>query len=471
MMKSITVLLCATIISAYGVSAEQNEVSGFYLGGGLGWSYLNPQVEEGAPYVIADKNGLAFHGYGGYLFNPKWSLELGFATLGTTGIAEEDDSDNIITEVSYYATNAAMLYRLWDYDHAYNVFAKAELSTFATDTSGEDIPIHNDDTVLLGFGIGATYRLSRHFNLRADFDNYSTDAKSVYVGIEWKPGARPKPADSDNDGIIDTLDQCPNTSAGVDVDSRGCEINQDNDGDGVLDMADQCPDTPVNMEVDASGCPLDSDQDGYPGYLDQCPHSAIGAKVDDRGCEMEEDSDGDGVFDSADLCPNTVPDAQVNHLGCELDDDLDGVLNSQDQCPGTPMEAMVDASGCTLSYSQQVQQEVAVINPANIQFATDSADLTDGSKQELQTLIAIMTSYSDINVDIHAYTDNVGNEKYNLKLSQRRADNVKAYLVKMGIDADRLNAYGFGEGSPVADNNTQDGRSLNRRVEFKVITQ
>ena len=456
------------MISAQATSAEQEKTSGFYLGTGLGWSYLDPKPESDSPYVVSDKNGFALRFYGGYLFNPKWSAELGLATLGTTGIAEEDDSSNTITDISYYATSAALLYRLWDYDHRYNLFAKAEISTLKTDTSGKDIPIHNDSALLLGFGVGATYRLSRQFNLRADFDSYSEDAKTLSIGIEWKPGSKPAPADSDQDGIIDTLDQCPGSKPGVKVDSHGCDINRDSDNDGVPDTTDQCPDTPADLKVNAVGCALDSDQDGYPDYLDQCPHSTAGAVVDGSGCEPDKDSDGDGVLDSVDFCPDTTSGLKVNINGCELDDDIDGVVNHLDQCPNTPIEDSVDAQGCSLTVSQQVQQKIAVIKPSNIQFSSNSAELTDGSKQELQTLVAIMASYSDIKVDIQAYTDNVGSQKYNLTLSQQRADNVKIYLVKMGVDAGRLNAYGLGETNPVADNNTEEGRSLNRRVEFKV---
>ncbi len=90
------------------------------------------------------------------------------------------------------------------------------------------------------------------------------------------------PGDSDNDGVADDLDKCPNTPAGVKVDSNGCPLDSDNDG--VADYLDKCPDTPAGAKVDSNGCPLDSDRDGVPDYLDKCPDTPGGAQVDKNGC-------------------------------------------------------------------------------------------------------------------------------------------------------------------------------------------
>ena len=93
------------------------------------------------------------------------------------------------------------------------------------------------------------------------------------------------PADSDHDGVIDTLDKCPGTPAGVVVDGNGCPI--DSDKDGVADYLDKCPNTPAGAPVDSNGCPLDSDKDGVPDYLDKCPNTPAGTAVNASGCPLE----------------------------------------------------------------------------------------------------------------------------------------------------------------------------------------
>jgi outer membrane protein OmpA-like peptidoglycan-associated protein len=92
------------------------------------------------------------------------------------------------------------------------------------------------------------------------------------------------------------------------------EVLLDSDGDGVIDEVDQCPNTPRGITVDARGCPPDSDGDGVPDYLDQCPNTPPGVAVDNSGCPF--DSDGDGIADYMDKCPNTPKGATVNEAGC-----------------------------------------------------------------------------------------------------------------------------------------------------------
>ena len=93
------------------------------------------------------------------------------------------------------------------------------------------------------------------------------------------------PADSDGDGVIDTLDKCPGTPQGVAVDSNGCPL--DADKDGVPDYLDKCPGTPAGVAVDVKGCPIDSDNDGVADYLDKCPGTPAGVAVSANGCPVE----------------------------------------------------------------------------------------------------------------------------------------------------------------------------------------
>ncbi|MDP3470501.1 MAG: MBG domain-containing protein, partial [Algoriphagus sp.] len=94
--------------------------------------------------------------------------------------------------------------------------------------------------------------------------------------------------DSDNDGVMDDLDLCPNTPSGAEVDENGCaESQKDSDNDGVTDDLDQCPNTPADVNVDANGCAnsqKDTDGDGVTDDLDQCPNTPANSEVDENGC-------------------------------------------------------------------------------------------------------------------------------------------------------------------------------------------
>ncbi len=98
-------------------------------------------------------------------------------------------------------------------------------------------------------------------------------------------------------------------------------------------------------------------------------------------------------------------------------------------------------------------------------FAFNSASLTPGAIAELSDTLDSLRNDPELRIRIEGYTDSVGSDAYNLRLSERRADAVKRYLVSEGIAADRIQTRGFGEASPVADNDTETGRARNRRVE------
>jgi outer membrane protein OmpA-like peptidoglycan-associated protein len=111
--------------------------------------------------------------------------------------------------------------------------------------------------------------------------------------------------------------------------------------------------------------------------------------------------------------------------------------------------------------------EKIVLN--GIQFDFDKAVIKDQYYPILDEGIAALEKHADKKVSVEGYTCNIGTEDYNLRLSEKRAEAVKAYMVEKGIAADRLSAMGYGEANPVADNTTRQGREMNRRVEFKVM--
>jgi len=101
-------------------------------------------------------------------------------------------------------------------------------------------------------------------------------------------------------------------------------------------------------------------------------------------------------------------------------------------------------------------------------FETGSATLKPESQEQLKNVAEVMNAYPNVNVKLGGYTDNTGNANANLKLSNDRAQSVKAELVKMGIADSRLEAEGYGQQYPVASNDTDEGRAQNRRISVRV---
>ncbi len=112
----------------------------------------------------------------------------------------------------------------------------------------------------------------------------------------------------------------------------------------------------------------------------------------------------------------------------------------------------------------------ATVRLKNIQFANNSFELESVSKIELNKLIQLMIDNPSANIQITGYTDNVGNDADNLKLSENRSKAVVEFLISKGIESKRLSYKGFGKAKPVADNSTEEGRALNRRTEFVIVS-
>lgn len=178
------------------------------------------------------------------------------------------------------------------------------------------------------------------------------------------------------------------------------------------------------------------------------------------------DSDRDAVSDGSDQCPSTPSGVAVDAKGCTIvgvvDSDGDGVVDPADACPGSTVGMTVDATGCL------VEQTVTL---KAVQFQTGSAQLTPDARIALNEVARTLKNQRNLNIEIVGHTDNLGNDGFNLMLSQQRAESVRQHLIGKGVAAERLVALGLGETQPVADNSTEEGRDENRRVEFKVVVQ
>lgn len=259
--------------------------------------------------------------------------------------------------------------------------------------------------------------------------------------------------DYDNDGVADKDDYCP-TDPGP-VENDGCPVDLDSDGDGFADDIDECPLTAGPV----SGCP-DRDNDGISDKNDECPD--IAGLESNNGCPLANDRDRDGVPDGQDACPDTP-----GNLGGCPDSDGDGVADNVDKCPTTAGPA--SNFGCPEVRQETKDQLVSVTK--NVQFESGSAILTQSSYAVLDQLVEVMREYPDYTLSIAGHTDNVGDPKNNLTLSESRAKSCYDYLIFRAIHPDRIRHAGFGQNRPVANNNSADGQKQNRRVDFELILE
>lgn len=323
--------------------------------------------------------------------------------------------------------------------------------------------------------------------------------------------------DRDGDHVQDAEDICPDEPGLKEF--NGCP---DRDNDKIIDKQDACPDEPGLQEF--NGCP-DKDGDKIIDKEDDCPDEA-GLK-EFKGCP---DKDGDGVMDKIDICPEKP--GPVENEGCpevilnlvdlagqslksakqakdasftyeqlpadslcvfRLDGDADktvGVNEVKVIVNGLPKRALRSQSdglfrfdipkpiGNGLVKQAEVvpvltQKEAEILKRAfdNLEFESGKDIIKPGSFASLDTLADLMKKKPEWNLKISGHTDNVGKAPANMKLSEKRAKAVKAYLVKKGIDEKRLITEWYGQTRPIAPNTTPEGRQKNRRVEMMIIEQ
>lgn len=310
--------------------------------------------------------------------------------------------------------------------------------------------------------------------------------------------------DRDGDGILDDVDQCPDEPEDGDgfEDDNGCP-DPDNDGDTVLDITDQCPSEPGDPKN--NGCPVaDRDGDGVADGTDKCPDipEDVDGVEDGDGCPEDEnvDSDGDGLLDNVDACPSQPEDADdfQDLDGCpDPDNDLDTVLDTVDACPlqpGAPSNNGCpvidrDGDGITDDIDQcpdvpgsppngcpkrvlVVKTDTKIEIKQQIMFESNKAVIRGKLSFEIiDQVAAVLKSNPLIKVVIEGHTDSVGAADYNLRLSDQRAKAVRDAIIERGVDADRMEAIGYGESRPIASNKSRKGRAANRRVEFVIVQE
>lgn len=235
--------------------------------------------------------------------------------------------------------------------------------------------------------------------------------------------------------------------------------SRDKDGDGISDENDLCPDT---YGTSFWGCP-DSDGDGISDDEDACPSTP--GNPSQEGCP---DDDGDGIINSQDKCPETA--GTYENAGCPGDTDGDGILDDEDECP--QQEGIAANNGCPQEEKKQMdenrKQELEKLSEM-LQFETNSSIVDSSSYGALNELAQYLQDDTDLQLIIRGHAYNTTRSSIqNLELSVDRANAVKDYLVKEGIQANRIAAFGYGDTQPLAPNETQEGREQekNSRIEL-----
>lgn len=310
-------------------------------------------------------------------------------------------------------------------------------------------PTGSDVDPAVHLGVGAKLAFDDFVGARLDVRDvisakYSADDSDnvhnpeVLLGLTFNldfytPPKKPAapPPDQDADGVEDAKDRCP-AAAGPAPD--GCPPPPDSDGDGFIDDKDACP---AEQGVAPIGCPdRDPDKDCVEGAADKCP--------DEPGIQP-------------DGCPDRDPDR-------------DGVLAPNDKCPAEPetKNGFEDLDGCPDTLPEQVKKFSGVI--PGIEFDLGKSSIRPGSTKILDEAAGVLNQYPDMRVAVSGHTDNVGDRKKNVELSQQRADSVKQYLVSRGVNGARIDTRGAGPDEPLGDNKEAAGRQKNRRIEFKLLS-
>lgn len=271
--------------------------------------------------------------------------------------------------------------------------------------------------------LGGKLRLARQFRLGAAAgpgltQGFGSPALRVVTSLEWAP----------------TL-----------------AVDRDLDGDGLRDLDDRCPSRPAGATPDPArpGCPArDRDLDGIPDHEDACPEvpGVSSPAPTEHGCP-------------APPAPPPPPP----------DRDRDGIPDGEDACPDEPgvRQASAETNGCPRARLETATQQIRILE--RIEFAYRKADLTPQSLPVLEAVREILVAHPELlRLEIQGHTDDIGPNDYNLELSRERAEAVRAWLVAQGIEAARLSALGYGESRPLADNDNDEGRQANRRVEFHI---
>ena len=278
---------------------------------------------------------------------------------------------------------------------------------------GDSIPFSQYFSKTLSPSFGAQFRITNHIGIEVSSSfNKALDKKgishlrhnfSVYLGLG--------DTDKDRDGIINRKDKCPKIPG--DPEFNGCP---DTDGDGIPDPEDKCPE--ISGELVNNGCP-----------------------------EAEDLSDENKTLDDENL---------KTQIGTESPTISDNISSIDQQSSEDKLGALEDEK---ISKTTLPDEQMLIYFPAN-----SSKVLGKTTIKKLKIVVSTLLNQMDLKVLLEGHSSNDGDFTINLNLSQQRANIVKDFLIGEGVESNRISVNALGEDEPIFDNNTSQGRALNRCV-------
>ena len=253
-------------------------------------------------------------------------------------------------------------------------------------------------------------------------------------------------------------------------------LDPDRDKDEEKDVSDHCDNTMLNDPVNQFGCFNESAMNF--GYNEENLAPVLG----DDSLEVEMNSvllipqslllenDTDADKDLLRLVDFTQP----ANGAVAFDDRKNLVYRAADGFTGTDQftYTVTDGQGAVatakVTITVAARSDVKLTKTQYVNFKSGKSTLTNGSNQKMRNIINMIKEMDYTEIEIYAYTDDVGSDAYNLELSKRRASAMRDLLISNGLDKNRINAYGMGEKNPIADNATPEGKAINRRGELHV---
>ncbi len=364
---------------------------------------------------------------------------------------------------------------------------------------GGGLEIRLTDNFLLDLSGGYTFAFTDNLNYYNNLDVYpgvSTTNDGYFdagLGLTFVGGSGN--SDKDLDGLIKKLEkeigtdpENPDTDAdglndGDEVNTYNSNpLNADTDGDGLKDgeETNKYKTSPILADTDGDGLndgaevnlyktnptKADSDQDGLNDNEENVKYKSDPNKAD---------TDGDGLNDG-----DEVSKYKTDLL--KIDTDSDGLYDGEEILKYKTDPLKKDTDGGTIDDLTELTRGTNPLDPEDdvvkigvpivlegVNFESGKAEITPESSRILRTALKTLTTYSDIQVEISGHTDNAGSKKSNTKLSQRRADSVRDWLIERGIDPSRIVAKGYGPDVPLVPNDSPENKRKNRRIEFKRI--